>query len=269
MTGSDAPPATVHRDGALAHVVIGRPHVRGALDVAARAALAAALREVSDDDDVRCVVLSGSGGAFSAGQDLREHAAVLAARDEAVAGGGPAPDAGLAVVEEYVALALLLARLPKPVVASVRGTAAGAGAALAMACDLRLLAASARVDVGFTRVGLSPDTGASWWLPRLVGEGRARDLLLRPRPVPAAECLAIGLATEVVEDDALDARVEQVARQLADGPTAAYAATRQALAFSAVHDLPTSLAREGELAAQASRSPDHRHAVEAFLHRRG
>ncbi|WP_339574307.1 enoyl-CoA hydratase/isomerase family protein [Pseudokineococcus basanitobsidens] len=263
----------MERTGAVARVVVGRPEVRGALDSAVRRGLLAALRRVADDEGVRCVVLTGSGGAFSAGADLREHAAALARRDEGErTGAGRDADPGLdldrVVAEEYAPLALVLAEMPKPVVAAVRGTAAGAGAALALACDLRLLAASARVDLGFTRVGLSPDTGASWWLPRLVGQGRARDLLLLPRPVGAQECVRIGLATEAVADDALDARVEEVAQLLAAGPTAAYAATRRALAFSATHDLPTSLAHEGALVAEVGRRPEHRRAVEAFLHRR-
>lgn len=256
------PLAAVEHDGAVARVVIGRPEVRGALDVATRRALLAALREVTaaaEAGTVRCVVLTGAGGSFCAGQDLREHAARLAEDDSAL---------GRVVEEEYAPLALLLARMPAPVVAAVRGTAAGAGAALALAADLRLLAASARVDMSFTRVGLPPDTGASWWLPRLVGEGRARELLLLPRPVPAPECVAIGLATEAVDDDALDARVTEVAQQLAAGPTAALVATRRALAFGATHDLPAALEHEGRLVAEAARRPEHRAAVEAFLTRR-
>lgn len=259
---SAPPPARVERDGAVARVVIGRPEVRGALDGATRRALLAALREVAglaEAGDVRCVVLTGSGGSFCAGQDLREHAARLDADDPAL---------GRVVAEEYAPIALLLAQLPAPVVAVVRGTAAGAGAALALAADLRLLAASAHVDLGFARVGLPPDTGASWWLPRLVGEGRARDLLLLPRPVPAAECVAIGLATEAVDDAALDDRAREVSRRLAAGPTAALVATRRALAFAATHDLPATLEHEGALVAGAARRPEHRAAVESFLSRR-
>ncbi|WP_299033434.1 enoyl-CoA hydratase-related protein [uncultured Pseudokineococcus sp.] len=257
-----APLAAVEHDGAVARVVVGRPEVRGALDAATRRALLAALREVAADAEagaVRCVVLTGAGDSFCAGQDLREHAARLADGDAAL---------GRVVEEEYAPLALLLAEMPAPVVAAVRGTAAGAGAALALAADLRLLAASARIDLGFSRVGLPPDTGTSWWLPRLVGEGRARDLLLLPRPLPAAECAAIGLATEAVDDDALDARVTEVAQQLAAGPTAALVATRRALAFAATHDLAATLEHEGRLVVEAAQRPEHRAAVEAFLRRR-
>jgi len=256
------PLVALERDGPVARVVIGRPEVRGALDGATRRALLGVLREVAaaaGAGAVRCVVLTGAGDSFCAGQDLREHAAQLAGGDPAL---------GRVVEDEYAPVALLLAEMPAPVVAAVRGTAAGAGAALALAADLRLLAASARVDLGFARVGLPPDTGASWWLPRLVGEGRARDLLLRPRPVPAAECVAIGLATEVVDDDALGARTAEVAQQLAAGPTAALVATREALAFAATHDLPATLEHEGRLVAGAARHPEHLAAVEAFLTRR-
>ncbi|MEJ5866518.1 enoyl-CoA hydratase-related protein [Pseudokineococcus sp. 5B2Z-1] len=248
--------------GGVARVVVGRPEVRGALDAPERRALLDALRRAADAaaaGEVRCVVLTGTGDAFSSGQDLREHAARLDADDPALA---------RVVEDEYAPIALLLAEMPAPVVAVVRGTAAGAGAALALAADLRLLAASARVDTGFARVGLPPDTGASWWLPRLVGEGRARDLLLRPRPVPADECVALGLATEAVPDAELDERAEEVARELAAGPTAALVATRRALAFAATHDLPSTLAHEGALVAGVARGREHRAAVEAFLTRR-
>lgn len=172
------------------------------------------------------------------------------------------------VPEHYNPVAEALATMAKPVVAAVNGVAAGAGASFAMAADIRLVAASAGFNLAFTGVGLSADSGCTWWLPRLVGHGRAMDLMLRPRTVPAAEALEIGLATEVVPDEDLDARAAQVSAALAAGPTAAYASVRRATAYSWAHPLPESLANEAEHMAVTGSTADHAAAVPAFLAKR-
>jgi len=243
--------------GAVATVVLDRPAAMNSMTTATKLALLAALRAVAADDAVRCVVLTGTGRAFSVGQDLREHAEVLSS--------GDLSSLWTTVPEHYNPVSLLLATMPKPVVAAVNGVAAGAGASFAMAADLRLVGASAGFNLAFTGIGLSADSGATWYLPRLVGAGRAADLLLRPRTVRAAEALAIGLATEAVEDDALAARTAEVAAALAAGPTLAYAAVRRALAYSAVHDLPASLAHEAEQMTVTGSTRDHADAVRSFL----
>ena len=240
-------------------LTLARPAARNALDTATKVALLGAVLGAADDPAVRCVLLTGTGPAFCVGQDLREHADLLSRGDAAP---------WRTVAEHYNPVVTALATMDKPVVAAVNGVAAGAGASLAMAADLRIVAASAGFNLAFAGVALSADSGASWTLPRLVGWGRARDLLLRPRTVGAQEALAIGLATEVVADADLPDRARAVATQLAAGPTAAYAALRQVLAFSATHDLPTSLTFEAEQMARTGATADHVEAVTAFLAKR-
>ena len=160
--------------GPVATVAMAGPH--GALDNATKTALRVKLTELADDPAVRAVVLTGSGTAFCVGQDLREHAAALAT---------DATAAWDTLRDDYNPIVLALATMAKPVIAAVNGTAAGAGAAFAFACDLRLMAEDAAFHLAFTSVGLSFDSGLSWTLPRLVGLGRATELLLRPRPVSA------------------------------------------------------------------------------------
>jgi 2-(1,2-epoxy-1,2-dihydrophenyl)acetyl-CoA isomerase len=155
--------------------------------------------------------------------------------------------------------------MSKPVIAAVNGIAAGAGAAFAFACDVRIMADTAGYNLAFAAIGLSCDSGSSWTLPRLVGWARARELLLMPRTVKADEALALGLATEVVPADTVPARAGELARQLAAGPTLAYGAIRQALAFSAANGLAESLANEGDLMRFTGSTEDHRAAVAAFL----
>ena len=253
----DAARVRVDRAGAVATVVLDRPEAMNALDTPTKEQLLGAVRAVAEDETVRCVVLRGNGRAFSVGQDLREHAEILVS--------GQLERLWATVPEHYNPVAELLATMPKPVVAAVNGVAAGAGASFAMAADVRLVAASAGFNLAFTGIGLSADSGCTWWLPRLVGHGRAMDLLLRPRTVPAAEALAIGLATEVVPDEELDARTAEVSAALAAGPTAAYAAVRRATAYSWTHPLPDSLAVEAQHMTATGSTADHATAVPAFL----
>jgi 2-(1,2-epoxy-1,2-dihydrophenyl)acetyl-CoA isomerase len=265
MTESSTQPGTTSGsvgydlDEGVATITLTRPEGMNALDIATKVALRDAVTEAAADDAVRCVLLTGSGRAFCVGQDLREHVGLLRSGDETL---------WTTVPEHYNPIALTLATMPKPVVAGVNGVAAGAGAAFAMAADLRIVAASAGFNLAFAGVALSADSGSSWWLPRLVGVARAKELLLMPRTVPAEEALAIGLATQVVPDDELAARAREVAGTLAAGPTVAYGAIRRAVAYSAAHDLEQSLAHEGELMALTGGTADHHEAVAAFLDKR-
>jgi 2-(1,2-epoxy-1,2-dihydrophenyl)acetyl-CoA isomerase len=237
-------------------VRIDRPDAMNALDLATKIAFRDAVLAAADDAAVRCLVVTGTGRAFCVGQDLREHTTLQQARDESL---------WSTVPEHYNPTALALATMRKPVVAAVNGVAAGAGAAFAFAADLRIVAASAGFNLAFTAIGLSADSGASWWLPRLVGVTRAMDLLLRPRTVGASEALDLGLATEVVPDADLADRVTEVAGRLAAGPTLAFGAVRRAVAYSATHDLQAALAHESELMDLTGASSDHAAAVAAFL----
>lgn len=255
----DVPAVRLELSGAVATVTFDRPESLNSMTARAKADLLAVLQDVADDAAVRCVLLTGTGRAFTVGQDLREHAAILAS--------GDLSSLWATVPTHYNPITMLLATMAKPVIAAVNGIAAGAGASFAMAADLRLVGSSAGFNLAFTGIGLSADSGSTWFLPRLVGTGRALDLLLRPRTVAADEALAIGLATEVVPDADLPARAAEVAAGLAAGPTLAYAAIRQAVAYSAAHDLPPSLANEAEAMTVTGSTRDHADAVTAFLAR--
>jgi 2-(1,2-epoxy-1,2-dihydrophenyl)acetyl-CoA isomerase len=253
---TSASPVLCAIDGAVATVTLNRPQALNSFDIAMKERLIAVLREVAADPAIRCVVLTGAGRAFSAGQDLRDHVRALTESPDEVM---------TTVAEHFNPIATLLATMPKPVIAAVNGVAAGAGASMTFACDVRLVARSAGFNLAFAGVALSCDTGASWWLPRLVGTTRAKELLLLPRTVPAEEALDIGLATRVVEDAELAGEAAALAAQLAAGPTLAYASIRRAVAYSGGHDLVDSLAHEEELMRLTGASADHRAAVDAFL----
>jgi 2-(1,2-epoxy-1,2-dihydrophenyl)acetyl-CoA isomerase len=249
-------PVVVEREGAVATVRFNRPEAMNALDIATKEALLAALTDVTEDPSVRCVVLTGSGRAFCVGQDLREHVGLLQ-RDD--------PSLWETVPRHYNPVVELLATMNKPVVAALNGVAAGAGAAFAMAADFRIMVDTAGINLAFAGIALSCDSGSSWWLPRLVGPAKAKELLLLPRTVPASECLDLGLVTKVVAADELAGTVRELATTLADGPTLAYGSIRRAVAFSSGHDLSASLAQEGEYMALTGASEDHHAAVAAFL----
>ncbi len=240
---------------AVATITLDRPAAMNALDTALKEALRDAVQEAADDDAIRAVVLTGAGRGFCVGQDLREHTGNLAADPEGTWD---------TVADHYTPIALALATMPKPVVAAVNGVAAGAGAAFAFACDFRVAADTAGLNLAFAAIGLSADSGSSWSLPRLVGLAKAKELLMLPSTVPAAEALRLGLVTSVVPADRVLAEATDMARQLSAGPTVAYGAIRRALVFSAAHGLGDSLAYEGEMMRLTGTTTDHRDAVDAF-----
>ena len=246
----------LERHGAVATIQLNRPERMNALTVSLKLALLAALTEVAEDQSVRAVVLTGTGRGFCVGQDLREHHALLTAGD-------PAPLSS--VTEHYNPIVLALAGMPKPVIAAVNGSAAGAGASLAFACDFRMAAESASFLLAFAGVGLSLDSGVSWTLPRLIGSARATALALLAEPVDAAAALEMGMVNAVVADDVLQAGALELATRLAAGPTTAYAAIKESIAFAATHSLAESLAKEAEMQHRTGASYDHRAAVEAFV----
>jgi 2-(1,2-epoxy-1,2-dihydrophenyl)acetyl-CoA isomerase len=240
---------------AVATLTLDRPDSMNSLTAAAKDALRDALWRAAGDDGIRAVLLTGSGRAFCAGQDLREHA------DNLQAGLGLAGT----VREQYNPIVELIATMAKPVVAAVNGVAAGAGAALAFACDLRIASDKAKFALAFTGIGLAPDSGASWTLQRLVGRGRATELMLLGEPLDAARALELGLVTRVIPADDLLKTTHELAVRLASGPTAAYAATKRALTYAATHTLTDSLAMEAELQDACAATQDHQDATRAFL----
>jgi 2-(1,2-epoxy-1,2-dihydrophenyl)acetyl-CoA isomerase len=241
-------------------VTLNRPDAMNSLDTVTKIALRDLLETAAEDTSVRCVVLTGTGRAFCAGQDLREHADDLANK--------PLQQIWSTVPEHYSRICSALATMPKPVVAGVNGVAAGAGASLALACDFRIVADTAGFNLAFAAIGLSCDTGSSWTLPRLVGQAKAAELLMLPHTVSAEESLTLGIATRVVTKASLAHEVGRLAAELASGPTAAFAAIRRSLAYSACHSLEESLTFEAEMMANTGKTEDHRDAVAAFMEKR-
>jgi 2-(1,2-epoxy-1,2-dihydrophenyl)acetyl-CoA isomerase len=240
---------------AVATITLDQPDTLNALSIAMKVALREAVSRAATDDAVRAVVLTGAGRGFCVGQDLREHAEALEGGDTALS----------TVREHYNPIVTALADLRKPVVAAVNGTAAGAGASLAFACDFRVAADNASFLMAFARVGLGPDTGASWTLQRLVGYGRALAMLMLAEPVSATQALEMGLVNAVVPGADLPATAHELAARLAAGPTLAYAGIKQALQAAATSDLATALETEADVQARCGATEDHRNAVAAFL----
>jgi 2-(1,2-epoxy-1,2-dihydrophenyl)acetyl-CoA isomerase len=241
----------------VATVTLNRPEAMNSLDIATKEALLAALRQVADDPAVRCVVLTGTGRAFCVGQDLREHVELLSS--------GATETLFTTVDKHYNPIVTTIAGMAKPVVAAVNGVAAGAGASLAFACDLRIVADTAGFNLAFANIALSCDTGSSFTLQRLVGRAKAIELLYFPRTVAADESLALGLATQVVPAGELADTVAALAARLAAGPTVALGAMRQSLTFAADHTLVEALEFESGQMTRTGQTADHAAAVQAFL----
>ena len=241
---------------AVATVTLNRPEGMNSLTVEAKVALNEAVSAVSADKRVRALVLTGTGRAFCVGQDLKEHAALLEAGD-------PAPLS--TVTEHYNPLVTTLASLPFPTIAAINGTAAGAGLGIACALDYRVGAAGARYTTAFAGIGLTADSGLSWSLPRIVGAGRAAELLLLAQPFTSERALELGLLNELVEPEQVLARATELARLLAAGPTAAYACIKESIAYGSAHSFVETLAKEDELQTRAGDTADHGNAVRSFL----
>jgi 2-(1,2-epoxy-1,2-dihydrophenyl)acetyl-CoA isomerase len=241
---------------AVATITLDRPDALNALTVPLREELLAALAAVASDDAVRAIVLTGAGRAFCAGQDLRERLEPTAA---------PLADE---IRLRYNPLVRAMRGLPKPIVGAINGIAAGAGAALAFACDIRIAAEGASFLLAFGRVGLIPDSGATWLLPRLVGGAKAAELALIPEPLSAVDAERFGLVARVVPSDALAAEAHALATQLAAGAPRALALTKRALDAGWKTTLEEQLEAEAVLQGEAGATADHAEGIAAFLERR-
>ncbi|GLS31418.1 2-(1,2-epoxy-1,2-dihydrophenyl)acetyl-CoA isomerase [Mesorhizobium albiziae] len=246
------------RDG-YAVVTLNRPDRLNAFNEAQHLALRAALDECAGDDACRAVVLTGAGRGFCAGQDLSD-------RDPAML--GAAPDLGITLETFYNPLVLQLRNLAKPVVCAVNGVAAGAGANIALACDIVLAAKSAKFIQAFSKIGLVPDSGGTWWLTRHLGEARAKALALTAHPLSAEDAANWGLIWRAVEDERLMAEAIALAEAFARGPTHAYALTKQAIHAASTNTLEEQLQVERALQREAGRSDDYKEGVAAFLEKR-
>ena len=245
-------------EGAVARITLNRPERLNAFNAQMHTELRAALAGLTGSA-ARALVIRGAGRAFCAGQDLE---------DRAVRPGGAAPDLGESLEKNYNPLVLALRRLPMPVIAAVNGVAAGAGANIALACDLVVAARSASFVQAFARLGLVPDSGGTWMLPRLVGPARALGLALLAEKLPAPQAAEWGLIWRCVEDAALDETVDTLAAQLAAAPTRGLVRTRQAMEEGWTRSLEQQLGVERDLQRELGRSEDYAEGVAAFIAKR-
>jgi len=243
----------------VATLTLARPDRLNSFTVAMHAEVRAALDAVRADPAVRCLVLTGAGRGFCAGQDLG---------DRAVAPGAEPLDLGASIENYYKPLVLALRGLPMPVIAAVNGVAAGAGANIALACDLVFAARSAGFIQSFAKIGLVPDSGGTWVLPRLVGNARAFGLALLGEKLSAEQAEQWGLIWKCVDDGELIPTVRKVAEQLAAGPTRGFARTKQALYAASGLALEASLDLERDFQRELGRSRDYREGVAAFTEKR-
>lgn len=243
------------RETGVAWVMLAVPERRNAFSSALASALHSALDGVEADDDARAIILAGEGSAFCVGGDLVSFAAAL--------DGGDLVERVTSDMTAFNPLIGRLAAVAVPTVAALHGAVAGGGLSLAAACDLRVCTPTTVFAPGFTGIGLPPDTGASWLLPRLIGLGRAADFFLRNRRLDADEALAIGLVNEITED--VRARAGELARQLAAGPQRALADTKRLLAASFRRTLEEQVDAEAAAVVRALHGPELRAGVSAFL----
>jgi 2-(1,2-epoxy-1,2-dihydrophenyl)acetyl-CoA isomerase len=246
----------VEADGAVATITLDRPDALNALTIPVKVALLDALRSIGEDRSTRAVVLTGAGRAFCAGQDLAE-------RDDP-----SAPPLDVELRERYNPIVRAIRALDQPVIAAVNGVAAGAGASLAFACDLRIASTDARFVLAFGRIGLVPDSGATWFLPRLVGAARAAEIALIGDPIDAEEALRIGLVNRVVPVDTLMAEARAMADRLAAGAPLALSLTKHALQRSWSIDLGEALEGEARHQGEAGSTADHAEGLAAFREKR-
>ncbi len=246
----------VEIDGPVATLTLDRPEALNALTVPVKVALREALESIAADPAVRSVILTGAGRAFCAGQDLAERE------------GPDAAPLDVEVRERYDPIIRALRSMGQPVIAAVNGVAAGAGASLAFACDLRIAAESARFVLAFGRIGLVPDSGATWFLPRLVGSARAAELALLGDTLSAEEALRIGLVSRVEPDETLLDEARAMAERLAASAPLALALTKGALDRSWSIDLDEALDAEAGLQGIAGASADHAEGLAAFREKR-
>ncbi len=247
-------PVVLERLGTVRRITLNRPDRLNACNDAMHARLAAVLDEVAADGSARALLVVGAGRAFCAGQDL-----------DAVKAEG---DLGAVLERSWNPLIRRLAAFPMPTVAAVHGVAAGAGLALALACDIVLAARSAKLLLAFNRIGLVPDSGASWQLARLVGPARARGLAMLGETLSGEQAEAWGLIWRAVEDAALAEEALATANRFAEGPTAALIATRELIAEAANRTLAEALALETEAQRYAGQGAEYAEGLAAFLAKR-
>ncbi|WP_129649336.1 2-(1,2-epoxy-1,2-dihydrophenyl)acetyl-CoA isomerase PaaG [Peristeroidobacter agariperforans] len=245
--------------GGVARLTLNRPDRLNSFNVQMHQEVREALAQLTNNSEARVLVFTGAGRGFCAGQDLG---------DRAVAPGGQGVDLGDSIENYYKPLVLALRNLPMPVIGAVNGVAAGAGANIALACDLVIAAKSASFVQAFSKLGLVPDSGGTWFLPRLLGNARAMGLALLGDKLPAEQAAQWGLIWRCVEDAEFKNTVDQLATQLAAAPTRGLARTKQAIYESWSHSLEQQLDQERDFQRELGRSQDYAEGVAAFTEKR-
>lgn len=244
------------QDGGVLTITLNRPDVLNAFNHQMSAEMQDALKQAERDDGVRCVVVTGAGRGFCSGQDLKDRM----------------DNTGFSFVESlrrrYNPIIIKLRTIEKPVLAAVNGVAAGAGCSLALACDLRIASEKASFIELFARVGLVPDSGSTYFLPRVVGLGKAFELCFLTDPVSAEDAQRIGLVNWVVPEGEFSSRTAQIASRLAEGPTKGFGLIKRSLNHNLAVDLEAALEYEAIVQEIAGRSADHREGISAFLEKR-
>lgn len=246
------------KDGAVATISLNRPKVLNSFNGQMHEEIRDAFDAAFEDDEVRAVVLRGEGRGFSAGADL----------SEVVESENGDPDLGQYLRETYSRLVTRIVGIEKPVIASLHGPVYGAGMGIALACDLRIAAESAKFSVAFIKIGLMPDAGVSFFLPRIVGIGRAMEMSMLGEAVEAEEAYRIGLVNKVVGEDELANETAALAGRLADLPTRALGRIKQSVHASFETDLETALEKEAEGQTFCGHTDDHKEGVAAFREKR-
>jgi 2-(1,2-epoxy-1,2-dihydrophenyl)acetyl-CoA isomerase len=246
--------------GNVCTITLQRADVLNAFNNTLTTELAKALKDASRNKEARVVVITGSGRAFSSGQDLADLKSKYVPGHE--------PHLGEDLKKRYDPIVKLIHTMEKPIIASVNGVAAGAGCSLALACDMRIASEHASFIEVFVNVGLVPDSGSTWTLPRLVGFGRAMELCITGRPVKAEEALAIGLVNQVVPADELEEATNKLATRLASLPAKAISLTKRLLNQSFENDFKEQLTQEAYAQETAGRTHDHFEGVVAFIEKR-
>jgi 2-(1,2-epoxy-1,2-dihydrophenyl)acetyl-CoA isomerase len=247
-------------DEGVGVVKLNRPEVLNAFNDELGFAVLETVKKAAADEAVRCIAITAAGRAFCSGEDL----GALSSGYES----GDVPELGRTLVDRYNPLIRALRSAPKPIVAAVNGVAAGAGASLALACDYRIASEKAKFVLAFIKVGLVPDSGAVWFLSKMVGEARAMELASTGRVVGAEEALDLGLVNEVVAGEELEPRWRALTRELAAAPTRAYALTKQLVYNASELTLADQLDAEVDAQTDAGRTADHLEGIQAFLGKR-
>jgi 2-(1,2-epoxy-1,2-dihydrophenyl)acetyl-CoA isomerase len=253
-------PVDYRTDEGVAICTLNRPDVLNAFDDELGHALLDAVRDASGDDSVRCIAITGAGRAFSSGEDLA-----------ALADGykkGEVPDLGRTLTDRYNPLIRALRAAPKPVVAALNGVAAGAGCSVALACDFRVASEHAKLVLAFVKVGLVPDSGAVWFLTKMIGAAKAWELAASGDPVSADDALRLGLVHRVVPADVFEKEWMSFAKELAAGPTRAFGLIKGLVAGAAERTLDEQLDAEVRAQTEAGLTKDHLEGVEAFFEKR-